>query len=287
MMRKTLKILLGLGISFLAVSPTNLFAATLLSDDFSGDIVSSTNWLIPTWVSETDGTYIGRTQFRCAQNATLPAASNSNAILTVDTYNPTGFSFYGTDLIANQSYPLAGNGIHIKVRAKMDTASPGIVGGIFLYALKPGETSLHDEIDFEFLTSLPDQVQTNVYSNEPLGDGHPQAIPYPSGSMTDYHTYEIKWQPDEVSWFIDGNLVRTETNHVPTGPMNFHLNIWVPDTDWTEAFSPLLQPTPELAANQIFGMRVDSVDIQSIPSTTRTPNLATLLFLLALAKPLP
>ena len=103
-------------------------------------------------------------RFRCTQNSSPPAANDSNAIITVETYNPTGFSFYGTDLISNQSFPL-GKGIHITVRAKMDTSTRGIVGGIFLYALKAGSTTLHDEIDFELLTNRTDGVQTNIYSN--------------------------------------------------------------------------------------------------------------------------
>jgi hypothetical protein len=247
------------------ISPSITLGSTLLYDNFTGNIVSSTKWHIPTWISPTDGTFVGRTQFRCTQNSSLPAAKDSNAIITVESYNPTGFSFYGTDLISNQLfYPE--EGIHITVRAKMDTLTPGIVGGIFLYALKPGSDKLHDEIDFELLTNLPDKVQTNIYSNEPLGKGNPKFVSYSSGSITDYHIYEIKWQPNKVSWFIDGNLVRTETKNLPVGPMYFHLKIWVPDSDWIEAYSPNIKPTSSPSLNQIFSMSVDSVDIRSIAS---------------------
>lgn len=67
-------------------------------------------------------------------------------------------------------------------------------------------------------------------TNEPLGTGHPQFVPYASGSITDYHTYEIIRQTNQVSWLLDGQLVRTESRHVPTQPMNLHLNSWVPDS---------------------------------------------------------
>jgi beta-glucanase (GH16 family) len=194
----------------------------------------------------------------------LPAARNGNAIIAVETYNPTALSFYGTDLRSNQSFAL-GTGIHITVRAKMNTTTPGIVGGIFLYALKPGSTTDHDEIDFELLTNLPNGVQTNIYSNEKLGTGNVQFLPFASGTITDYHTYEIKWEPNQVSWLVDGHLVRTDTRHVPTGPMNFHLNIWVPDPGWPAAYDPHLKPAPSANSNQIFSMSVDSVHIQSLP----------------------
>jgi hypothetical protein len=276
-MRKTLFCLvLGL---LLSIPPSILLAAPLLYDDFDGNSVSSNNWHIPTWVSPTDGTFVGRTQFRCTQNSSLPAASDGNAIITVESYNPTGFSFYGTDLISNQSFALE-KGIHITVRAKMNTTTRGIVGGIFLYALKPGSTTDHDEIDFELLTNLPNGAQTNIYSNEPLGPGHTQFVSYSAGSITDYHTYEIKWQPHQVSWFIDGNLVRTETSRIPTGPMNFHLNIWVPDSGWAEAYDPDLNPVPTASSNQIFSMSIDLVNIQSMTPPPKTPGLSPILPLL-------
>jgi beta-glucanase (GH16 family) len=258
------KLLCCIAIGFFVISPsTAILAETLLYDDFCGNVVSSSRWHIPTWVSPTDGTVVGLTQFRFAQISSLPAADNGNALIVVETYNPTAVSFYGTDLRSNQSFAM-GTGIHITVRAKMNTATPGIVGGIFLYALKPGSTTYHDEIDFELLTNRPGGAQTNIYSDEKLGTGNVQFIPYASGSITDYHTYEIKWQPNHVSWFIDGLLVRTETGRVPAGPMNFHLNIWVPDPGWPEAYDPHLQPATSASANQVYSMSVDSVHIQSI-----------------------
>jgi Glycosyl hydrolases family 16 len=266
------KVLFCIVTSFLVISLSTIIRAeTLLYDDFSGNSVSSSKWHIPTWVSPTDGTFVGRTQFRCAQNSSLPTANDSNAIIMVESYNPTGFSFYGTDLISNQSFPLE-RGIHITVRAKMNTSTPGIVGGIFLYALKSGSTTFHDEIDFELLTNLPNGAQTNIYSNESLGTGHPQFVSYTSGLITDYHIYEIKWQSNQVSC------------HVPTGPMNFHLNIWVPDSGWVQAYSPILIPATSASSNQVFLMSVDSVNIQSITPTPGEPDLTPILHLLLLDK---
>jgi hypothetical protein len=275
------KLFLVAAIGVIAAASSISSAATLLSDDFSGTSASSSRWHIPTWVSSNDGTFIGRTQFRCTQNALLPAINQGNAIIAVESYNPTdatGSSFYGTDLITNQTFS-SSQEIHITVRAKMNTSTPGIIGGIFLYALKPGSTTLHDEVDFEFLTNKPDGVQTNIYGNEPLGVGHPQFSSYTSGTITDYHTYEIKWTANQVSWLVDGNLVRTDTSHVPTEPMYLHLNMWVPGTEWSEAYSQNLQPTNSANFNQIFSMSVDSVNVEGI-SSTKTSSLTPVLHLL-------
>ena len=262
----------------LSILPGTILADTLFHDDFNGVIVDPGKWHIPTWEPPGDQTFVGRTQFRCTQHSPLPAAQDGNAILLVETYNPTGFSFYGTDLISNPSFSL-GQGIQVIVRAKMNTTRRGIVGGIFLYALKSEITKDHDEIDFELLTNHPGGVLTNVYANEPHDDGHPQFVSYSSGSITDYHTYEIKWHANKIAWFVDGNLIRKETRRLPTGPMNLHLNIWVPDEEFELAYDSGLQPERFKSENQIYSMSFDSVSVQSIPKVSSSLSILPLLLL--------
>ena len=239
--------------------------ADLLYDDFNGSIVDANNWHIPAWVSPTDGTFYGQTQQRCSQNSLLPAAIDSNAIVALDSYNPTGASFYGTDLISNQSFQA---GIRITVRAKMNAMPRGIVGGIFLYAPVVDANADHDEVDFELLTNDPANVHTNIYGNEPLGTGHPAAASYGAGSIADYHTYEIKWLPSQVSWSVDGTVVRTVTTQspLPKGPMHVHLNIWVPASDWAAAYDPNLHWADSAANDQTYTMSVDWVEVVVVPA---------------------
>jgi hypothetical protein len=237
-------------------------AAVRLYDDFNGNVASSDIWHIPTWVSPNDGTFLGRTQFRCSQSSLLPSSQNSNALITLQSYNPTGFSFYGTDLVSDKSFSIK-TGLDIKVRARMIATKPGIVGGIFLYDLKNGSNTLHDEIDFELLTNSPNGVNTNIYDNEPLGVGHPKFVNFSSGTINDFHTYEIKWFPDKVIWYVDGNVVRREKVNVPSGPMHLHLNMWAPGVEWAEAYSPKIQPTSK-NSNQVFTMKVAWIDVQPI-----------------------
>jgi beta-glucanase (GH16 family) len=247
----------------------------VFNDDFTGTIANSNNWHIPTWTSATDGTYIPRTQMRVTQSSPLPTASNGNVIIPVQSFNPSGSSFYGTDLISNKTFSV-GEGLDIKIKAKMNSPlRGGTVGGIFLYSLLPGSDTIHDEIDFEILGNKPGQVQTNIYGNEPLGAGNSSFVNYPSGSATDYHIYEIKWLPNQVSWYVDGTLVRTENTHIPTNPMYVHLNMWVPSEDWANAYDSTLTIANTASANQIFSMSVDSVVITSL-SNTPTPVLKTI-----------
>ena len=240
---------------------TAIAANVIFDDDFTGSSVSAAHWHIPTWVSPTDGTYVGRTQFRCTQNSGLPSCINSNAIIVVETYNPTGFSFYGTDLISNVAFapPTTGE-LVVTARLKTNQIQAGTVFAFFLYAAPTTGTN-HDEIDFELVGNLPNQFNTNIYGNEPLGVGHPQSIPYTFGTIADYHVYEIHWNANRVTWVVDGTQVRQVTTQspIPVGPMYIHLNAWVPDETWSEAYSATITPASSAAADQVWSMSVDSV----------------------------
>lgn len=237
----------------------------LLQDDFSGSSADEKLWHIPTWTSPTDGTYIGRTQFRVTQDSGLPATADGSLVIPIETHNPKQTSFLAAEVISNQEFSV-GTGLDIVIRAKMNAPlRPGVVGGLFLYALQAGSDTIHDEIDFELLTNKPDQVQTNIYGHEPLGIGHVEFIPYQTGSMTDFHNYEIKWTPKLVSWLIDGKLVRTTTSNIPAAPMRFYVNAWAPDEHWPQAYSATIQPTASADANEMVGaVHVDSITIRPL-----------------------
>jgi beta-glucanase (GH16 family) len=238
---------------------------TLLHDDFNAPSVDPNLWHIPTFTASGDGTFVGRTQFRVTQDSGLPALTGGNLVIPIESHNPKEKSFLAGELISNQAFP-AGEGIDITIRARMSVPlNPGIVGGLFLYALQPGSHTLHDEIDFELLSNMPGKVQTNIYGNEPLGVGHVKFIPYRTGAMTDFHDYEIKWTPTRVAWLIDGKLVRTTTANIPAGPMQLYLNLWAPDPAWPGGYSPAIQPARSHTENAVVGsLLVDRVTIRTL-----------------------
>lgn len=235
-------------------------------DNFNGPTVNAADWKIPTWMGPNDGTFVGRTQFRCSQNANLPPINNGQVYINLETFNPTGFSLYGTDLMSTKRFS-QGNGLIFTIRAKINTpVIGGIVGGIFLYDLIPPSSTLHDEIDFELLTNQLGYIHNNVYANDPLGIGYPDSSS--TSTITDYHTYVMKWLPNEVIWLVDGVVVRIETTNLPIGPMRLHLNMWAPATEWSSAYNDSLQPVNNLAANTIYSMLIDSVRVDSITNIT-------------------
>ena len=252
----------------------------LLQDGFSGASLDTQVWTMPTWQGPSDGTYLGRTQLRVTQNAANPTVSGGVLHLAVDSYNPTGFSFYGTEIFSKQTFT-RGDGLIMDVRARLVSPLPGgIVGGMFLYQLKPGSLTVHDEIDWEMLSndwvSNANVAQTNIYANEPLGAGTPLSYAVGAGTLADFHDYRTEWFPDHVSWFIDGVNVRTITANIPDGPMQAYLSIWVPDTAWAAAYNGNIQPTSNPNANLTYLMDVDSVTLSAVivPASIETALIA-------------
>lgn len=91
------KIFLFIFLNIIILFQSITFAKVLLDEQFN-EIILKNIWHIPTWASPTDGTFVGRTQFRCSQNSPLPIIVDGKAIILMDTYNPTALpelpSFY-------------------------------------------------------------------------------------------------------------------------------------------------------------------------------------------------
>ncbi|OAP56227.1 hypothetical protein AYL99_09406 [Fonsecaea erecta] len=119
-----------------------------------------------------------------------------------------------------------------KVNARFATsAGAGVVTAFILLG------NSKDEIDFEFVGTQLTSAQTNFYS---------QGVPvYTNGGNTtglsdvhaNFHDYEIDWQPDSITWSIDGNAVRTLNRedtwnatanryYYPQTPCQVQLSLW-------------------------------------------------------------
>ncbi|KAJ5609767.1 glycosidase crf2 [Penicillium herquei] len=99
-------------------------------------------------------------------------------------------------------------------------------------------SDVKDEIDYEWVGADLTGVQTNYYWQGVL-DWHNSANVSVSGDDTfdDWHTYEINWQPDQLQWIVDGNVMRTlnkadtynETSkqyQYPQSPSRLQMSIW-------------------------------------------------------------
>ncbi|CAM0137031.1 putative glycosidase CRH2 [Umbelopsis sp. WA50703] len=137
--------------------------------------------------------------------------------------NPNGDGKVGNGALFNSKMLMQYGSIEAKIKA-----AP--VGGIvtaFIF-MAPGK----DEIDYEW---VGDQVQSAYYYRG-IPDYSTEASVTLETGTTDFHIYKIDWQPDAITWYIDGKPIRTvEKNstlesdnqyHYPTEASHFQLGLW-------------------------------------------------------------
>jgi beta-glucanase (GH16 family) len=229
----------------------------IFSENFPSDgPIDGTKWRFNVW--EDGGSFYGRTQ----QRQELPTTSSGVMRLKLDSYNPTDprhQTFVGSEAITKQLFDLSDGPIAFEAQLRYEQTQRGIIGGFFTFG---GPADSHDEIDFESMSNSSNQMQTNIFHNEPLYEGHPISYPL-TDSLDKFHAYRIEWYPDKVLWLIDGKTVRTETRLVPAKPMALHFNIWAPPAEWRTGDSSLV-PASSGNQNQSYFFDVKMVRVEKI-----------------------
>jgi beta-glucanase (GH16 family) len=117
--------------------------------------------------------------------------------------------------------------------AKVD----GVITAFFLHRINPWQ-----EIDVEILGSETTKLLTNVYfnpgengTNYNYGNkGTPIIIDLTFDAAEDFHHYAIEWEPHELRWFVDNELIHVrsiwEPTPIPDLPMRLFCNIWPPNS---------------------------------------------------------
>ncbi|KAK2757036.1 hypothetical protein FQN54_005005 [Arachnomyces sp. PD_36] len=145
--------------------------------------------------------------------------SDGNLILTMASGS------VGT-LLANNHYVWYG-----KTSARMKTSrGNGVITAFILLS------DVKDEIDYEWVGADLLTTQTNYYYQGILDweNGENATV---TDTFEEWHTYEIDWQPETLTWSIDGEVKRTvnkadtfnpETNQFefPQSPARVQLSLW-------------------------------------------------------------
>jgi beta-glucanase (GH16 family) len=252
---------------------------SLFGDNFAADPSGTANsgkWTVATGAAEYIPNTLGSAEPGTELQPDLPSVAGGALDLTLQTYNPTsqppGTSYSGSDVISTESFePTPGVGIGITFVARLDTTVPGMALGMFAYA--PTGADTHNEIDFEARTDFAggqsSEIQTNIYDNAPdnsAGDASLEAAP----SLTAYQTYTIEWFGNRVMWFVDGNLVRTDTANVPQGEMPVDLDLWGYDGTFAS-----LPPVSSGGADSTYSAEVQSVTVAEIACFAPGTRIAT------------
>ncbi len=243
---------------------------TLFHDDFNDTSLNSSWWKLPKW---SDGaSFLGRTQLRVQEEHSLPEVNNGIVSLRLDTFNPTGLAFLGTEIITTQKFDVnTGLAFEASVRVNNPIVR-GLVASLFSYE-GTGE-SIHDELTFEILTNdidnatkgmAPNRILTNAYSDMPLGPGDFEYVNVPGNkSLKEFNLLRVELYQDRVDWFINGEKVRTETQTVPDEPMDIRLNFWAPGQEWNDAYDASTFPVASSANNQTYFYEIDFVNVERI-----------------------
>lgn len=116
---------------------------------------------------------------------------------------------------------------------------PGYTAGVitsFYLSNNEDHPGNHDEIDIEFLGTIPDKpytLQTNVYIRG-SGDGNiigrEMQFHLWFDPTHDYHNYAILWNPNEIIFFVDDVPIRRyprkDDATFPLRPMSVYGSIW-------------------------------------------------------------
>ncbi|MCL6285629.1 family 16 glycosylhydrolase [Ruegeria sp. 2012CJ41-6] len=102
----------------------------------------------------------------------------------------------------------------------------GVISSFFTYT-GPYFGNPHDEIDFEFLGRDTTKVWVNRFVGGKKLPG--QWLDLGFDASEDPHLYSFDWQPDSLTWSVDGReLLRVTADEVdiPALPQKIYINIW-------------------------------------------------------------
>lgn len=149
-----------------------------------------------------------------------PVPFNGNMLLTMPP-NTAG------TVLASTNYIWYGN-----VKAKVKTGrGAGVVTAFILLS------DVKDEIDYEWVGTELDIAQTNYYFQGIPDYTHSSNITGVSDTNANFHEYEIRWTPDDITWLVDGKVGRTQKKSdtwnatanqwdFPQTPARLQLSIW-------------------------------------------------------------
>lgn len=107
--------------------------------------------------------------------------------------------------------------------------NPGVVSSFFTYT-GPSDNNPWDEIDIEVLGKDTTKVQFNYYKNGQ--GGHEFMYDLGFDASEGYHTYGFNWQPDHITWYVDGVEAYTLWGDMPSTPGKIMMNTWPGVSDY-------------------------------------------------------
>jgi endo-1,3-1,4-beta-glycanase ExoK len=155
----------------------------------------------------------------------------------------------GAEMITQQTFRYGA--FEARIRAARGS---GMITPFFLYkdnSEVPG--GQWEELDFEIFGKTGN-FQTQAMTpgkNGAIRTEHVQVHDLPTLAWDHYYTYRMEWTPTKLSFYVDGRLVRQETDGVEyaklmdptqTEAMRLRVSMWAGDFDWSGAFDAASVP---------------------------------------------
>lgn len=95
----------------------------------------------------------------------------------------------------------------------------GVISSFFIYTNHPW-----DEIDIEFLGNDTTKIQFNYFLNG--AGGHEYIYDLGFDASEEFHEYGFDWQPDSITWYVDGVAVYRVEGDMPSHEGHIMMNLW-------------------------------------------------------------
>ncbi len=208
------------GIYYAPANRTQPTIGTRVSANDSLEALDTRRWLLR------DDTFAGNLALFRPSN--IEFRSGVGAVLSVRKES-LGVRNYSAASISSRDRYLFG-----RFEAVIQAANvPGVVTGFFLHRDSPRQ-----EIDIEIVGNRPDRLLVNVFYN-PGGEGAkfdygyrgtPSYVELGFDASKSAHRFAIEWDPSQIRWLVDKELVHRRVNWDPTPiphlPMIVHVNTW-------------------------------------------------------------
>src|SRR5882724_1450675 len=98
------------------------------------------------------------------------------------------------------------------------SAASGCVTDVFSFI-----NDSESEIDFEYQGQTPSTLEMTNFSTV----SHSQSTSTPvAGADSGFHEYKYVWSAAKINFYVDGSLVSTHTEHIPSAPAAVLINLW-------------------------------------------------------------
>lgn len=196
-------------------------APPVLSEDFSGGALDKTKWFIDT--GRAPGNIAG------ANNGTLNAehVDLSTGMLRLKLTQTVSGGLATSTGAEIRSRQLFGYGTYTWVaRAASTSPTPRGAGAAVSGTVTDVFNFINDsesEIDFEYQGQSASTLEMTNYST--VSHSQSTSTPVP-GADRNFHEYKFVWSAGKIDFYLDGTLVSTHTEHIPSAPAAVLINLW-------------------------------------------------------------